>query len=219
MNHSLAGIGLLGGTFDPIHYGHLRTALDVQQALGLSSVRLIPLKTPPHRDAPEASGEQRAAMIKTAIHDVPCLEIDTRELERNGTSYTVETLDSLRIEHPATPLYLLIGSDAFLQFPDWNRPDDILGLAHLVVMQRPKEREPDHYGERVVDAPSMLASEPAGLILFQQVTQLDISATAIRRMVAEGISPRFLLPDGVLEIIIRDGLYKQHKTAYTLPSI
>ena len=207
-DRGLKGIGLLGGTFDPIHYGHLRSALDVQQALGLPSLRLIPLKTPPHRDAPVASDEQRAAMINAAIHGVPGLEIDTRELERDSTSFTLETLDSLRAEYPATPLYLLIGSDAFLQFPDWHRPDDILELAHLVVMQRPNERKPDHYSERVVDTPSILASESSGLILFQRVTQLDISATAIRRMVAQGVSPRFLLPDGALEIIIRDGLYK-----------
>ena len=204
----LPGVGVLGGTFDPVHYGHLRAALDVQEGLGLSSVKLIPLNTPPHRAAPVASPAQRTAMIEAAIQGVPGLELDTRELVRGGVSYTWDTLRSLRKDHPETPLYLLVGNDAFRHFPDWNRPEGILELTHVVVMQRPNEGRPGHYADRVVPDVASTAREPAGRILYLTVTQLDISATMIRQMVRDGRSPRFLLPDRVLEIIARDRLYR-----------
>lgn len=202
------GIGLLGGTFDPIHFGHLRPALDVQQALNLPSIRLIPLKTPPHREPPVASGKQRSAMIAASIRNVPGLQLDTRELTRSGVTYTVETLRELRREYPGTPLFLLIGTDAFNQFPGWHRPDEILELAHLIIMRRPKEQRPRHYKDRVVETPSAMMSEATGRILFQPVTQLDISATRIRRMIREGRSPQFLMPDAALEIVLSSGLYR-----------
>ena len=204
----LRGIGLLGGTFDPVHNGHLRAALEVGEALGLPSVRLVPLNAPPHRDPPRAPAKARVEMIGAAIRGVPGLALDTRELERGGVSYTLDTLKSLRDEFPGEPLHLLVGSDAFRHFPAWHRPGDILELAHLVVMNRPGERHSAHYADRVVDTPSALAESPAGRILYQPVTQLDISATAIREMVKHGRSPRFLLPDAVLEILAARGLYR-----------
>ena len=203
----LAGIGVLGGTFDPIHYGHLRAALDVQEGLGLSTVKLIPLNAPPHRPAPVAPATRRAAMIEAAIEGVPGLELDTRELVRGGVSYTFETLHSLRGDYPETPLYLLVGNDAFRHFPDWYRPEDILELTHVVVMQRPNETRPGHYADRVATDAASTARDRAGRILYRTVTQLDISATMIRQMVRRGLSPRFLLPDPVLDIIVRDHLY------------
>jgi nicotinate-nucleotide adenylyltransferase len=134
-------IGVLGGTFDPIHFGHLRPALDCLQALALEEVRLIPLNVAVHRPQPVASSALRLAMLEAAIAGQPGFVADPRELERPGGSYTYDTLISLRAElGDAEPLCLLIGADAFAGFLDWHRPADILDLAHLVVMRRPASR-------------------------------------------------------------------------------
>lgn len=207
-------LGILGGTFDPIHYGHLRIALDVMQSLGLKEVRFIPLNEPSHREQPLSTPQQRLAMVEAAIEGQPGFRVDTRELKREGPSYTVDTLRSLREEVGDTPICLLLGTDAFLGLPDWHKPEEILALAHVVVMQRPGETEPhsarlDKLMEgRHTDSPADLESTPGSRVLFQTVTQLEISATAIRQMIQKGDSPRFLLPDTVLDIIQDQGLYR-----------
>jgi nicotinate-nucleotide adenylyltransferase len=201
-------LGILGGSFDPIHHGHLRTALEVQQALGLDELRLIPLRNPPHRTPLVASVEQRLEMLQAAVAGVSELTIDQRELRRSGKSYSLLTLQSLRAELGAAPICLILGHDAFQGFPDWHGPEEILELAHLVVMQRPGETGPTPYPERMVTNPLELRSSLSGKIYLQPVTQLEISGTGIRDMLRRGQSPRFLLPDAVLEIIERDGLYR-----------
>lgn len=207
-------LGILGGTFDPIHFGHLRTALDVQQALMLDELRFIPLRDPPHREQPLSTPAQRLAMLQAAIADQPGFCVDERELKREGKSYTVETLRSLRAELGDTPLCLILGSDAFRGFPGWHQPREILQLTHLVVMRRPGEAEP-HAASlqafiqgRKANSPATLHETPAGRILFQTVTQLDISATGIRTLIRQGRSPRYLVPDATLQIIEREGLYR-----------
>jgi len=208
-------IGILGGTFDPIHFGHLRPALDVMQALALSQVRFVPLNVAVHRRQPLASGQQRLAMVRAALGGQPGFAADERELRRAGGSYSYDTLESLRQEVGQTvPMCLLVGSDAFRDFLSWHRPEGILQLAHLVVMQRPGRE--DRYDSaleswaapRVTEDPAALAEARGGCVLFQRVIQMDISATGIRHLVAEGRSPRYLLPDAVLEMIERDGLYR-----------
>ncbi len=208
-------IGILGGTFDPIHYGHLRPALDCLQALGLDQVRFIPLQVAVHRPQPLASSRQRSAMLAAAVADEPGFVVDTRELRREGGSYTFDTLTSLRAEFGAAiPLCLLIGSDAFAGFLDWYRPMEILDLAHLVVMRRPghdpvaSPRVRQLYLERARGDSRSLAERPGGHILFQQVTQVDIASTHIRDLVRRGLSPRYLLPESVLALIEREGLYR-----------
>jgi nicotinate-nucleotide adenylyltransferase len=207
-------IGLFGGTFDPVHSGHLRAALDVVQQLQLAELRLLPLAAAVHRRQPVASASQRLAMLEVAIRDEPRLIADDRELARGGPSYTVETLESFRSEIGAdAPLCLLVGADAFGAIGDWHRPLDILALAHLVVMQRPgviTARDPwlrDQVDQRRVDDPAALRSCGSGRIYFAPVTQLDISATRIRRLLANGQSPRYLLPDSVLALAAGDGCY------------
>jgi nicotinate-nucleotide adenylyltransferase len=202
-------IGIFGGTFDPIHFGHLRTALDVQQALELEEVRFIPLRDPPHRDPPKTRPELRLEMLNAAIADQPGFRVDDRELMRADKSYTVRTLRSLRTELGNEPaLCLIVGSDAFRGFPDWYRPEEILQLAHIVVMQRPGDPPPDLYPERLAADPQLLSAAPAGRIWPQPVTQLQISATRIRELLRQGRSPRYLLPEAVLDIIRREGLYR-----------
>jgi len=204
-------LGILGGTFDPIHFGHLRPALEVQQALRLDEVRLIPLRDPPHRNQPLTTTDQRLLMLQAAIKELPSFSIDTQELVREGKSYSVETLRSLRKEVGTKPICLLIGSDAFRQFHTWHKPDEILQLAHLVVMQRPGDSQVDLTpltADRVAKSPESLTTSPGGCILFQTVTQLDISSTTIRALIRNNQSPRYLLPDDVLEIIQTLKLYQ-----------
>jgi nicotinate-nucleotide adenylyltransferase len=207
-------IGLFGGTFDPVHFGHLRVALDVVQHLRLEQLRLLPLAAAVHRRQPLASPEQRMAMLRAAIRDEPVLVADDRELIRGGPSYTVVTLGSFREELGSeAPLCLLVGADAFEGLPDWQRPLDILNLVHLVVMQRPgapTARDAwlrEQVEQRRTDDRAALRRQAGGLIYFQTVTQLDISATRIRRMLAQGKSPRFLLPDAVLDLVQASGCY------------
>jgi len=201
-------IGILGGTFDPIHHGHLRTALDVMQGLELEELRLIPLRDPPHREQPSSTPEQRLEMLQAAIAGVPRLRVDWRELDRAGKSYSLLTLQSLREELGDTPICLILGQDAFQGFPDWHKPEQILQLVHLVIMQRPGQPLQNPYPERLTDNPDELNSSTAGKIYLQPVTQLDISSTRIRGMLQAGQSPRYLLPEAVLAIIERDGLYR-----------
>ncbi|RDH83292.1 MAG: nicotinic acid mononucleotide adenylyltransferase [endosymbiont of Escarpia spicata] len=208
-------IGILGGTFDPIHFGHLRTALDVKHALRLDEIRLIPLRHAVHRDQPETPAKLRLQMVEAAVSDTPGFSADDRELRRDSASYTIDTLLSLREDlSEEEPLCLLMGSDAFKDFLSWHRPLDIAALAHLIIMTRPGQPakiDPplqQFLAPRQTTDPAELRTTPGGRILFQSVTQLDISATRIRAMVANGDSPRFLLPDAVLEIIEREKLYR-----------
>jgi nicotinate-nucleotide adenylyltransferase len=206
-------IGILGGTFDPIHLGHLRTALDVLEGVGLDQVRFVPLKVAVHRDQPAAPGALRLEMVRAAIAGQEGFAADDRELRRDGPSYTLHTLESLRAEHGGRSLCLLLGSDAFKGFADWHRPERIVELAHLVVMHRPGAAVPADAGlrpfldERLARDPADLRRAPAGRILFFPVTQLDISATDIRERVGRGLSPRYLVPDSVLALMERESLY------------
>jgi nicotinate-nucleotide adenylyltransferase len=211
-------IGVLGGTFDPIHFGHLRPALDCLQALSLDEVRLVPLKQAVHRPQPRAPADVRLAMVRAAVAGVPGMVADGRELARVGASYSYDTLASLRLELGQTvPICLLVGADAFNGFLSWHRPVDILDLAHLVVMERPEAGSPDDPRLRALLAERGCAAvdlhrQPAGCILRLRVTQLDISSSRIRALIAAGQSPRYLLPDPVLATIEREGLYREAAT-------
>ncbi len=207
-------LGLLGGTFDPVHCGHLRTALDVVEALDLPELRLVPLRHAVHRPQPQAPAVLRLAMLRAAVADEPRLVVDDRELRRDAPSYTVHTLESLRAERgPAEPICLLVGDDAYAEFLTWHRPDDILRLAHLVVMQRPGAGVPDDpalaafTSPRRVERATELHGVPAGRILFLPVTQLGIAATDLRARLRAGRSVRWLVPDAVLAILERERPY------------
>jgi nicotinate-nucleotide adenylyltransferase len=209
----MAMIGILGGTFDPVHFGHLRPALEIQQLLGLQEVRLVPCRLPPHRPQPLASAAQRLAMLDAAIGQHPVFRIDTRELQRDGPSWTLDTLVSLRQELGAQGICLLLGMDAFRGLSTWHRWHELLDYCHMVVMTRPGTVLPDQ-GEladfiglhRVLDV-AALEQHANGLLLFHPVTQLEISGTSIRKQLAAGQDPGYLLPDPVLAIIYKEGLY------------
>lgn len=211
-------IGLLGGTFDPIHYGHLRLAEEARVRLGLQRVCLIPAGRPAHRSAPQAPAADRLAMARLAAQGNPAFEVIALEAESPQPSYTVPTLERLRERFGAArPLVLLVGADAFLGLASWHRWRELFDLAHLAVATRPghdldaaalpallagelERRQARDAGE--------LAAVPAGRILPFSITALDISATAIRRMLAQGDSIRYLLPDAALDYIDRNHLYQ-----------
>ena len=206
-------IGILGGTFDPIHHGHLRIALEAAEALGLEEVRLIPLGRAVHREQPIAPAAQRLAMLQAAVEGHPLYTIDDREIRRGGDSYMVDTLASLREELPDRPLCLLLGSDAYNGFLHWRNPEGILSLANLAVLQRPGYRLPEDqaliaFTESRQCAAGALARRPSGGISFLTVTQLDISASDIRRRIREGRDPAWLLPRPVIDHIGRERLYR-----------
>lgn len=204
-------IGIFGGTFDPVHYGHLRAVIEVGEIFGLEQVRLIPNKTPPHRLEPSASASMRLEMLQLAACTLSNVVIDTRELDREGPSYMVDTLSSLRSDFPERPLLLFVGSDAFNGLTTWHRWRELFDHTHIVVMTRPgssAQPENDFWDVLQVFEAGDLARYKAGKLFFQPITQLDISASAIRKMIAEKRDPRFLLPDAVLDYIHSHHLYQ-----------
>ncbi len=206
-------IGLFGGTFDPIHYGHLRTAFELWQLLRLAEVRFLPAGNPPHREQPLANPELRLRMVRAAVSGQPSFTVDDREMRRGGVSYSVDTLAELRAEYPDRSLCLLLGMDAFLGLPHWHRWRDLLGLAHIVVAHRPGWKAPTQgpLGEVMVDhgtgAIRELHEKTAGRIYVHAVTQLEISSTDLRQLVVAGRDPRYLVPDEVRQILLETQCY------------
>ena len=206
-------LGIYGGTFNPVHYAHLRTALEVGEIFGLETVKLIPCHLPPHRDQPEVSAEERLRMLEIAVGDTPGLQIDRRELSREGPSYMVDTLKALKIDHSDKRLLLFIGADAFNGLQNWYRWQALFDYAHLVVMTRPGYETPllpVELRARLIRHQHELNDQSAGFLYFQSVTALDISATTIRQLIADGRNPKFLLPDGVIDFIRQHHLYSPH---------
>lgn len=209
-------IGIFGGTFDPIHYGHLRTALELKRTLALAQVYFVPCANPPHRSAPMTAGPLRLKLVKAAIRGEPGFLADDRELARAGPSYTVDTLASFRAEFPRRSLCLLVGMDAFLGLPKWHRWRELLDLAHLVVAHRPGWHAPTTgmlgkllRERRTADA-SDLRRGIAGRMYVHPVTQLEISSTDLRAALVAGADPKFLMPDSVRKIILETECYAEN---------
>lgn len=206
-------IGVFGGTFDPIHYGHLRTAFEMLQALNFGEVRFIPCGDPPHRGDTFAAAAERLEMVRVATAGLSGFIVDDREIRRDGPSYSVDTLTTLREEFPDRSLGLIVGMDAFLGLPRWHRWTEILGLAHIIVAHRPGWRAPDigPLGELLADFGTHrirdLHESTAGRIHIHAVTQLEISSTEIRELVEAGRDPRFLMPDAVRKVIADTDCY------------
>ena len=190
-------VGLMGGTFDPIHIGHLRAAENAREALGLDVVRFIPASVPPHRPVTASSANERYVMVALATAANPAFVPDDVEILRQGPSYTADTLAALRGEAPQDDLYLIVGSDTYPEIRTWREPERIFSLARVAVVHRPGEVRP-------ADAPEL----PAGRVDWVEGAGLHISATEIRRRVREGHSVRYLVPDAVADYIVKRGLYR-----------
>ena len=208
-------IGIFGGTFDPIHFGHLRPAQEIMRTLALEEVRFIPAAVPPHRQAPVASADERLRMVEIAVSGIAGFRADDREIRRSGPSYTVPTLESFRAELGRRPLCLVIGMDAFGGIGSWYRAHDLPGLAHLVVIQRPgwdfapqDEALPSWLRGRRCEDPAQITDAPAGRLVFQAVSPQNISGSRIRAMLACGESVHGMLPEAVEEFIESRGLYR-----------
>ena len=209
-------IGLLGGTFNPIHFGHLRMAQELADALNLAEVRFIPSANPPHKTAPTVPAQQRAEMVQLAIADNPLFKLDTLELNRQGASYTIDTLISLREElGENVSICLIMGSDAFSKLDSWHRWAELLNYCHIILVQRPDSQSQTklsdqltaflstHYTENVDD----LVEKSAGYIHMQQITAQDISATNVRKKLTSDKSAKYLVPEQVLAYIKQQHLY------------
>jgi nicotinate-nucleotide adenylyltransferase len=216
-------VGILGGTFDPIHFGHLRLAEEMLELANLRQILFIPAGTPPHRDLPQATAQHRSAMVKLAIADRPAFILDAREVERTTPCYTVDTLRELRGELGLEqPLCLLMGGDAFLQLHTWHEWERLFEYAHIVVGYRPGFAIEDrvhtatpalrrNYQQRLCSADA-LSQRPAGGIAVLSIPELEISSTLIRSRVAENRTIRYLLPNAVADYIHQHHLYEHAHT-------
>ena len=215
-------LGIFGGTFDPVHFGHLRLAEEAMESLGLARVRWIPAGQPALRNSPMVSAAQRLEMVRLAISDNPRFELDSAEVDAARPSYTVPTLERLRQAHVCgeqRPLVLLVGADAFAGMANWHRWESLFELAHIAVAHRPgfpvnaASLPPvlaSCFDKRYEADPSVLAEAPAGRIVTFAMTQLDISATKIRRLMSNKCNPRYLMPDSLIAYIQTHHLYSEN---------
>lgn len=215
-------IAIFGGTFDPVHFGHLRLAQELGSLIAADSVLFVPAGNPPHRAATVAPAQARVAMLERGLAGNPRFRLDQREIRKATPSYTIETLTELRAESGNTPLALLLGSDAFTALAGWHRWRELFDLAHIVVAHRPgpaadwRDHLPSQLGEetaqRLVQDAASLKNRPAGHILVHAITALDISASNIRRLICSRQSAQYLLPDSVIDYIQSEGLYSTGET-------
>jgi nicotinate-nucleotide adenylyltransferase len=207
-------LAIFGGTFDPVHLGHLSVAWEASEMLD-ADVSLLPASVPPHRGAPVASASQRVAILRVALQGQSRLALDTRELDREGPSWTIDTLHELRAEQGERPLVLLLGADAFAGLASWHRWRELFDVAHIGVLSRPgvaadlpDELERMVVRRRVGDA-AALHDAPAGKVMELAVTPLEISATRVRELLAAGRDPRYLLPSGLFDDTALLGPYRR----------
>jgi nicotinate-nucleotide adenylyltransferase len=203
------GIGILGGTFDPVHHGHLRLAIEVRERLDLQEVRLVPTASTNLRNAPTASPAQRLAMLRAAL--APGLVADDREIRRGGQSYTIDTLIELRTEHAGVPLCFVLGADAWNALPRWHRWTELLDYAHLVIATRPGTgvSEIPALGHAVTENPRDLHASSAGRVMVLPIPRLPISSTDLRARLQAGKQIDYFTPPGVVALVEEAGLYRE----------
>ncbi|MDG1143086.1 MAG: nicotinate-nucleotide adenylyltransferase [Burkholderiales bacterium] len=223
-----SSIGVLGGTFDPIHFAHLRLAEEVSEAFMLNTVRLIPSANPPHRITPSAPAEDRLKMVELALDRAnKKLVPDGRELNRVGKSYMVDTLKQLRTEHPNASISLILGTDAFIELMTWHEWQQLFSLANIIVASRPnlplseletnlEKKLASEYEARKRHDRDLLHSSKNGLIFTYEFTSLEVSGTSLRRRIQHKQSLKYLLPDNVINYIQNHNLYKE-KTSESKP--
>jgi nicotinate-nucleotide adenylyltransferase len=213
-----APIGIFGGAFDPIHFGHLRSAFELLHRLPLAKIHFLPYRIPVHKANTLASTTHRLAMLRLAIQNEPAFCYDETEISRNSPSYMLDTLVSLHQQWPTTPLCVILGADAFNHLPTWHQWEKLITYCHFIVIERPNlrlkfEQNADlqkFLQQHRVDDSLFLMQNTFGSILTHRVSQLDISSTMIRQMLQQGQSPRYLLPEAVLDYIHQNQLYQNN---------
>ncbi len=217
------GIGLFGGTFDPVHNGHLRAAEEVRQAFSLSWVEFLPARTPPHKtDRCLSDVAHRLAMLRLAVRGNPYFRVSEVEATREGVSYLVDTLKAYREHYPSdVSFHFIMGMDSFREIATWHRYQDLFALSHFVVTTRPGYERPvlsDVVSEEVATALRPVQDDAECLehasghrIHFQETTLLDIAASRLRAWIREERSVRYLLPESVLAYVREKGLYVKHE--------
>jgi nicotinate-nucleotide adenylyltransferase len=211
----MQAVGVFGGTFDPIHFGHLRLAEEMAEALCLERVLFVPAGQPPHRGAPRTAAAHRLEMVRRAVRGNPRFAVDAREVAAPRPSYTVDTLTALRAElGDRVPLWLLLGGDAFRGLPGWHEWRRLFELAHIAVATRPRgpaqsDETPHELQQEIAQRQDRgtASAAPAGSVRLRPMTPLGISATAIRDTLGRRGSARYLLPDAVLDYIHEHQLY------------
>lgn len=215
--NTLVPLTLLGGTFDPIHYGHLRCAEEARQKLAVKTVSLLPAGQPAHRAAPRATSVQRMQMLRLALEEFPDLQIDSREIDRSGPSYMVDTLRDIRQQWPQRPVHLLIGQDAVNHLDSWHQWLELFELANIVILTRPAARKAysqvlgEQLDKRLIDSVTALNLSPAGGVMALPVAAIDISATMIKSIIRLGRAPRGMLPAAVWAYIVDNDIYSPHQ--------
>ncbi len=207
-------IGLFGGTFDPIHYGHINTANHIANWLSLKELSLIPCHIPPHKSSASATAQQREEMVQLVCNQQPLFTLDNRELTKTSTSYTVETLAQIKQEHPNSCLFFIIGMDSLLSFTTWHRWQEILKLAHIVVSTRPgynlansNQATKDLLTKHLADSLSAITNKSSGCILLSPENNHNISSSQIRCSLKEQLPVQNLLPENIYRYINRYKLY------------
>ena len=204
-------VGVFGGTFDPLHFGHLRTVAAIQMQLELERVVVMPAGRPPHRQEPKASPEHRLAMVRQALKDMPGFECDDREIRRPGFSYTIVTLEELRRQLGDQPLCLILGLDSFLDLPSWNCWREILNNAHIVVMHRlgwePPSPLPNWWLDAALENPDSLYRKSSGYVYCARVPTIELASTTLREQLGRSVDVSNALPPSVLDYIKTHQIY------------
>jgi len=197
----MSKVGVLGGTFDPVHFGHLRAAEVARDELGLERILFVPAANPPHkRGDGVTAASARVEMLERVLADVDGFELSTIEIDRGGASYTIETLDAMRAKNPDVEYWFITGSDAFVDIRTWKDWESLLERYSFVVHERP--------GVTLEDASRVVPASFRERIVFMKREMLNVSSTEIRRSVRQGRSIRFLVPETVDEYVRRNRLYE-----------
>lgn len=203
--------GIFGGTFDPIHHGHLQTVASVHSKCALTTTLFIPSASPPHKGATTATAQQRMEMVLLAIADFPEFKLDRRELDRDAPSYTIDTVESLKAEYADQTFCFIIGMDAMLALDSWHRWDELLDTVHFIVMNRPgweaPKNLPEWWQQRLITETGELVRSTTGKILAVEIEPANISSTEIRYGIANEYDVATMLPEAVWRYIYDHNIY------------
>ena len=215
MMNSESGLAILGGTFDPVHFGHLQSAIAVKELLAVPVVKLVPSFIPPHRGLPHSTAIERLSMLQLASHDNSGVVVDDREISRQGVSYTVDTLTSFRQEiGENASLYFVLGIDSYCTLNKWVRWQELTEIAHLIVLARPGclPQVPSEVrvwqSKKLVNDVNCMRGKPGGEICHVELVQVDVSATEIREMIGSGVRPAGKMPESVIDFAFAHELYR-----------